>query len=120
MQDCSGHLEKVQKGIESYLDHQRLQYPRLFFISNDDLLAILSSKDPQNLQPHWGKCFEGINKVELDGKQNIVAMVDREGERIEFSHPVATQNCGPVDLLPKVEDAMVKTLRDVCEAAVKV
>lgn len=35
-------MEQIQKKVEEYLDEKRTEFPRLYFISNDELLQLLS------------------------------------------------------------------------------
>ncbi|KAI9209204.1 dynein heavy chain and region D6 of dynein motor-domain-containing protein, partial [Polychytrium aggregatum] len=111
--ECNKLLELVSKGLSAYLESKRIAFPRFFFLSDDELLQILSqTKDPTAVQPHLRKCFENIASLEFLPDKQIVAMFSAEGERINLAEPFYPK--GPVEeWLLRVEDQMRKSVKKV-------
>ena len=53
--------EEILSSLSVLLDEAREEFPRLYFMADRDLIAMLSiSRNPQALMPFAVKCFNGI------------------------------------------------------------
>lgn len=125
LQEANELLDEIMKGLNDYLEKKRLFFPRFFFLSNDELLEILSeTKDPLRVQPHVKKCFEGIDllmfREDKFGNQDVIGMKSAMGEEVELSNTIFPADAkGMVEKwLLLVEKQMVKSLKDIIIKAV--
>lgn len=120
LKDNNSTMEHVQKKMEEYLEVKRSIFPRFYFLTNDELLSILSDvRNPRNVVPHLVKCFDNIKDLtfQIGAKgTEIVSMISSEGEQVPFSKPVLTKG-NVEDWLCNIERAMHRTLGDLLSAA---
>ncbi|XP_051888343.1 dynein axonemal heavy chain 10 [Pristis pectinata] len=106
LKNLSEGLEKCQKSLNDYLNSKRNAFPRFFFISDDELLSILGSSDPEAVQEHMIKMYDNIASLRFQmGNENETlagAMISAEGEVMEFRQMIPAEG--------RVEDWMTAVL----------
>ena len=82
-------IKRINLGLRNYLKKTRMAFPRLFFLSQAEVLSMLSeTRDPTKVQGHLRHCFTGIHSLEFDDLHEAHAMISGRGERIPFSAPI--------------------------------
>ena len=113
---ANSKLDEVQKGLNDYLEVKRKYFPRFFFLSNDELLEIISqTKDPTAVQAHLNKAFEGISKVKFEKDLKISEMRAAKGEVVKLDEaidPESPANKGNVECwLLELESMQWRTMK---------
>eukprot|EP00760_Papus_ankaliazontas_P005952 PhM_4_TR1281/c1_g1_i2/m.7199/K10408/DNAH; dynein heavy chain, axonemal len=105
-------LDDIQKRLEDYLETKRSAFPRFYFLSNDELLSILSNvRDPFKVVPYLPKCFDNMYGLTFDNEEgtSISAMKSGEGEEVSFDDAVRVE--GAVEnWLNKIQSTMKSSL----------
>ncbi|CAE8704722.1 unnamed protein product [Polarella glacialis] len=118
--NANADLDMVQKGLDDYLETKRGAFARFYFLSNDELLEILSqTKDPLRVQPFLTKVFEAMKSLTFTPKLSATHMLSKEGETIVFVNEVVTKNKNVEVWMTEVEKAMVNGIREVIKIGVE-
>lgn len=91
LQKIYNSLEKTQLGLSEYLEKQRRQFPRLYFVGNEDLLELIGGlKDQQMINRHVKLMFLGVDRLVFDDSgYKITSIVSPEEEILSLNMPVS-------------------------------
>ncbi|KAG5499789.1 hypothetical protein GH5_03924 [Leishmania sp. Ghana 2012 LV757] len=82
LREANRLLEEVQRGLNDYLADKRQTFPRFYFLSDEELLEILSqAKEVRRIDSNIAKLFEGIHRLQWNGVcPDDVNAADADGE----------------------------------------
>lgn len=107
-------MEIVHKGLTEYLEKKRSAFSRFFFLSDDELLEILSqTKEVRNVRPYLKKVFEAIADLEFDDQDRMWAMISAEKEQVNFIKKVDPAGKQVEFWMGDVEKMMCNSVRHV-------
>ena len=115
LQRLADLLQKIQKALGEYLERERSQFPRFYFVGDEDLLEIIgNSKALPRLQKHFKKMFAGVHSLLLEDADKIIrGIASQEGEEVIFDGDliVSTEKHSKInDWLSRVELSMKTAL----------
>ena len=88
LKSISKDLDSCQKKLSNYLDTNKGAFPRFYFISNDELLSILGSNNPEDIQPQMLKLYDNCKELKFSRNKQVLGMTSDEGEAYSFITPV--------------------------------
>ena len=121
LQRLSDMLNKIQKALGDYLETQRSNFARFYFVGDEDLLEIIgNSKDITNIQRHFAKMFAGIANLKSPDGNELQGMFSREGEYVHFKDNVLMSDDSTIyHRLAKIEGMMQSSLAHELQKAVE-
>lgn len=113
-------LNKIQKALGEYLERERINFPRFYFVGDEDLLEIIgNSNDTTKITKHFKKMFAGLCDLKLDDSL-IIAFSSKEGEIVTLKHPISLAKTPKInDWLALLENNMKITLAQLLAEAVE-
>lgn len=120
LREANKILEVVQKELNNYLETKRSAFARFYFLSNDELLSILSdTKDPTLVVHHLRKVFENMNDLEFAENYTIHAMYSGEGEKVNFTKPIDPRDKNVEHWMSELEMMMKVSVRWVLKTSIE-
>ncbi|XP_077197132.1 dynein heavy chain domain-containing protein 1 isoform X2 [Paroedura picta] len=107
--EASGELRGIIRALDYVLEATRMGFPRLFFLSNEELVAMLATAaEPANASAWTQRCFPGVRQLQLlvpSAIQTLSAFTARPPEiqvtGLMGDHGEKLRLCSPVPLSQK-------------------
>lgn len=89
LMDANKSLEEITKALQEYMEKKRSEFPRFYFLSDDELLDILANSDKvqEVIMLHLKTLFDNLVYLDINDGE-IFKMHSREKEVCAFTKPV--------------------------------
>ena len=121
LERLSDLLNKIQKALGEYLERERVNFPRFYFVGDEDLLEIIgNSNDILRISKHFSKMFAGLSGLILGEESTVAGISSREGEEVRLKKPISLLKTPKInDWLALLEDNIKYTLAELLAEAVE-
>eukprot|EP00397_Hematodinium_sp_SG-2012_P000077 GEMP01000077.1.p1 GENE.GEMP01000077.1~~GEMP01000077.1.p1 ORF type:complete len:3523 (+),score=983.36 GEMP01000077.1:601-10569(+) len=110
--EANRSLELVSKGLCDFLETKRSGFARFYFLSNHELLEILSdTTGPTHVQPFLRKVFPSIARAHFTEELHVVAVESEDAEVIPFMDDVATGDKNVEVWMGEMERGMLRGMK---------
>lgn len=85
LRDHNKSLDFINQSLQEMLDAKRQNFPRFYFLSDDEVIDIIATDKTDKLQGMLNKIFDGITRLAVEEQSgNAVAMISKEKEEVKF------------------------------------
>ena len=126
LNEMEEELVGILRGLSTFLEKQRSRFPRFFFLSDSDLLQVLSVTidSVEGLLLHISKLFPGVGTFKFQKHASAVqidSVSSKEGEVIVFPRPIILAAKEQFSTwLEKIQEALGEYLRNSLRPAIQV
>ena len=69
------NLESLMKGLTRYIEDKREQFPRLYFLSNEQIIEMCGIiTDISSLEKNFHKMFEGVDRLIIVYREHTMTL----------------------------------------------
>jgi len=113
-------IEEVERGLNDYVDKKKSIFPRFFFISQEDLIEIISSsKDLNKIKDSLKKIFDNIHYIHLRDEKVITTMLSNLREEVSLKEQILIIGKNVEVWMKELESSMFLTVNNCFEQAIK-
>ncbi|XP_024946848.1 cytoplasmic dynein 2 heavy chain 1 isoform X2 [Cephus cinctus] len=105
-------LDRCQRSLDEFLEEKRSSYPRLYFLSDEDLLELVSGSG-KGLEAHLPKLYQGVGSVKRENGR-LISVISPEGEILKLRSPIDLTESLP-QWLKHLEQEIRSTLNEKLE-----
>jgi dynein heavy chain, axonemal len=80
--------------LQELLTNKRAIFPRFYFLSDDEVLEVISSGENETIQGMLNKIFDGITRLKV-ADSGYDTMISKEKEEIKFTK--VCKNTGAIE-----------------------